>query len=456
MNKYDSEIVAGILTQNGYRQVFRSEEADILLVNTCSVREHAETRALGRADNLSVYKKQHPGRQIGVLGCMVQNLGEKILAEHPAVDFVVAPDSYRHLPQILKQNLRHSRGEFSVRAFLDDSGSNELYDDVYPKRVEGISAWIAVMRGCNNFCAYCIVPYVRGRERSRPAEHVVDEVKKLVDEGFVEVTLLGQNVNSYDDGRHDFPDLLEMVAQVEGLLRVRFATSHPKDLSEKLVRTIASHPKICRHIHLPVQSGSTRILKAMNRGYTRETYLRKVDLIRRCIPDVGLTTDIIVGFPGETREDFEATKSLVKEVEYDGAFIFKYSPRPHTPAARMKETLTEEEKIQRLQELNAIQKEISLRKNRAHIGQTAEILIEGPSKRSLKDAMGRLENNKIVILPNTKLRPGALIPVRITEVRGVTLFGERIDGKTTPKTDADEKEVPVPVIDKTPLVNEME
>ncbi len=455
MNKYDSEIVAGILSKNGYMQVFRPEEADIILVNTCSVREHAEKRALGRADNLSVFKNRRPGAKIGVLGCMVQNLGEKILAEHPVVDFVAAPDSYRRLPEILHREFDSRKDDFSVRAFLDDSGSGELYDDVYPKRVEGISAWIAVMRGCNNFCAYCIVPYVRGRERSRPAEHVVEEVKKLVGEGFVEVTLLGQNVNSYADGRHDFPDLLHMVAQVKGIRRVRFATSHPKDLSEKLVRTIAENPKVCNHIHLPVQSGSSRILKAMNRVYTREEYLRRVDLIRKYIPDVGLTTDIIVGFPGETEADFEATRSLVQEVEYDSAFIFKYSPRPHTPAARLKETLTEEEKVARLQELNAIQKEISLKKNRAHIGQVAEILIEGPSRRSLKDAMGRMENNKIVVLPDTKLQPGALVPVRITAVKGITLFGEVL-GNAKSAALKRTKAKSLPVDERLPLVDELD
>ena len=426
MNKYDSEIVAGILGKEGYLQVFRPEEADILLVNTCSVREHAEKRALGRADNLVVFKQKNPEAKIGVLGCMVQNLGTQILEKHPSVDFVVAPDSYRRLPEILYNHVRASEGDFSVRAFLDESGSDETYDDVYPSRVEGLSAWIAVMRGCNNFCAYCIVPYVRGQERSRPARHVVEEVKRLVDEGFVEVTLLGQNVNSYDDGEHDFPDLLKLVAEIEGVKRIRFATSHPKDLSEKLVRTIADHPKICNHIHLPVQSGSTKILQAMNRVYTREDYLKRIDLIRSYLPDVGLTTDIIVGFPGETKKDFEQTKLLLQSVEYDGAFIFKYSPRPHTPAAKMKETLTEAEKIERLQELNAIQKEITQKRNRHHIGEIAEILVEGPSKRSLKDAMGRLENNKIVIIPNTRLTPGNFETVRIVDTKGITLFGELV------------------------------
>ncbi len=424
MNKYDSEIVAGILGKEGYSQVFRPEEADILLINTCSVREHAEKRALGRADNLIVFKRKNPGAKIGVLGCMVQNLGEEILKKHPAVDFVVAPDSYRHLPEILGNHVNAPESDFSVRAFLDESGSEETYDDVYPSRIKGLSAWIAVMRGCNNFCAYCIVPYVRGQERSRPAKHVAEEVKRLVGEGFVEVTLLGQNVNSYNDGAHDFPDLLKLVADVEGIRRVRFATSHPKDLSEKLVRTIAENPKICNHIHLPVQSGSTKILQAMNRVYTREDYLKQVDLIRRYLPDVGLTTDIIVGFPGETEDDFEQTKSLLQMVEYDGAFIFKYSPRPHTPAAKMKETLSEEEKISRLQELNLIQKEITQKRNRRHIGEIAEILVEGPSKKSLKDAMGRLENNKIVIIPNSRLTSGTFKTIRIVDTKGVTLFGE--------------------------------
>jgi len=426
MNKYDSELVAGLLRNYGYETVHNPEQADVILVNTCSVREHAERRALGRLSSLYGYKLRRPEIKIGVLGCMAQSLGEKILEKKPFVDFVIGPDAYRKVLVALGEEST-PESEFSVRAFLEESGE-ETYDDVYPCRVKGISAWVAVMRGCNNHCSYCIVPYVRGAERSRPADSVVEEVRRLADEGFVEVTLLGQNVNSYSDGSHDFADLIRMVSQVEGIQRVRFATSHPKDLSDKLIQTIAENPRICNHIHLPVQSGSSRILKLMNRVYTRERYLERVEKIRKLIPQVSLTTDIIVGFPTETDEDFQQTLSLLEEVQFDGAFIFKFSPRRGTPAAKIPGQLPDEVKQERLQILNDLQKKITLKKNRQLIGQVVEVLVEGPSKKSKRDFMGRTETNKIVVFPKPRtIGPGSLAKVRIVNAEGVTLFGECLE-----------------------------
>lgn len=415
MNKYDSEIVAGILEQHGLQEVSSPERADVILVNTCSVREHAEQRVLGYLEQLRPLKTKRQGQRLAVIGCMAERLGERLLASKPFVDFAVGPDRYRELPHLLGlgNGLSGSREEL------------ETYSDVVPSHRPGVSAWVAVMRGCDNFCAYCIVPYVRGRERSRPAENVVQEVERLAEAGYVEVTLLGQNVNSYWDGRHDFADLLRKVADVPGIRRVRFATSHPKDLSDKLIETIAAHPHICHHVHLPVQSGSDRILERMNRRYTRQSYLRLVERIRNRIPDVALTTDVIVGFPGETPEDFQLTRSLLEEVEFDGAFIFRYSVREGTAAAQMEDDVPEPEKIARLEELNRLQKKISLKRNRAYLGRWVEVLVEGPNRKRPGQWLGRTDTNKIVVFsPPAPLPAGAFVPVRVVEVTAHTLFGE--------------------------------
>ncbi|RKY90970.1 tRNA (N6-isopentenyl adenosine(37)-C2)-methylthiotransferase MiaB [candidate division KSB1 bacterium] len=422
MNKYDSELVAGILEGAGYCPSLRPEDADVILVNTCSVRQHAEQRVLQRLNSFKALKLERPDLKIGVLGCMAQRLGEEILVEKPFIDFVIGPDSYRNILQVLN-GVHSEQRESSPKIFLNEYESKETYADVCPVRVRGVNAWVAVMRGCNNYCTYCIVPYVRGRERSRSAQNVIEEIRRLVDEGFVEVTLLGQNVNSYWDGEHDFADLLAMVAKVEGIERVRFATSHPKDLSEKLVRVIAENEKICNHIHLPVQSGSTRILQLMNRHYSREDFLAKVEMIRKYLNPVGLTTDIIVGFPGEEEDDFRQTVELVREVEFDSAFVFKYSPRPGTRAAQFDDVVSAAEKTRRLEEINTLQKEITKSKNRQLIGQRGVILVEGRSKKSETDVMGRLETNKIVVIPNTILPKGKLVEVTIVGADGVTLFG---------------------------------
>lgn len=426
MNKYDSELVAGILTKQGFEVADSVNDSDLILVNTCSVRQHAENRVLGRLDAFQQLKQKNPDIKIGVLGCMAIRLQDQLLHQKSMVNFVLGPDNYRSLPVVLA---KLNNGEREKRLNLAEFDDHEIYSELYPNRATGFSAWVAIMRGCNNFCSYCIVPYLRGRERSRPAKDIVAEVKKLVDDGYLEVTLLGQNVNSYHDGDSDFADLIARVAELPGLERVRFATSHPKDLSEKLIDAMAGYPKICNHLHLPVQSGSDKILKLMNRNYTRSHYLKAIDAVRSKINNPGLYTDIIVGFPGETIEDFNETVDLVQQVEFDGAFVFKYSPREGTAAYQFQEELTDNEKVERLQILNQIQDQITLKRNRELIGQIHEILVEGRSRKAKpKQYMGRAESNKIVVFISDKSYEGSLIKVKIIAAEGRTLFGEIVPG----------------------------
>ncbi len=419
MNKYDSELVAGILQAAGYRQSHAPSEADVVLVNTCSVRGSAEQRACGRLHALRALKRQGSCRVLGVLGCMGERLKASLLRNEPAVDLVLGPDEYRKLPVLLEQLLG---GEEASHAGEVPCGT-ETYAGVKPVRQPGISGWVAIMRGCNNFCSYCVVPYVRGPERSRSLASIVEEVEGMVANGFVEVTLLGQNVNSYRDGAYDFADLLARVAGIPGLYRVRFATSHPKDLSAKLIDTIATRKTICKHVHLPVQSGSDKVLAAMNRRYTRAQYLQLVAELRRAMPGIALTTDVIVGYPGEDADDFAATRSLLEEVRFDAAFLFKYSPREGTAAFQVRETVSQVEKQRRLEELIALQKQITLEKNRERIGSVLEVLVEGPSKKSARRVMGRTEGNMIVVLKAPNAKPGQLVRVLITGAEGHTLFG---------------------------------
>lgn len=426
MNKYDSELVAGILNRAGYQPARSLDESDLILVNTCSVRQHAENRVFGRLDALRLLKKQRPDIIIGVLGCMAMRLQDELLHQKPFINFVLGPDNYRGLLDILDKLNNGSRNNQLKLAEFDD---HEIYSEMYPSRTSGVTAWVAIMRGCNNFCSYCIVPYVRGRERSRPAKDVVQEVRQLVQQNFVEVTLLGQNVNSYHDGDHDFADLIWMVAELPGIQRVRFATSHPKDLSPRLIDAMANHPKICNHLHLPVQSGSDHVLQLMNRKYTRGEYLNLIESLRAKIPNVGLYTDIIVGFPGETEQDFELTVQLVEQIRFDGIFVFKYSPREGTAANRLKETVPEAEKVRRLQRLNEIQDAITLENNKKLIGTYAQILVEGPSKKSQRlQYMGRTETNKIVVFQGDQTQIGRLVEVKIMAAEGRTLFGELMSG----------------------------
>jgi tRNA-2-methylthio-N6-dimethylallyladenosine synthase len=424
MNKYDSELVAEILNQQGYSKASSAQESDLILVNTCSVRQHAENRVLGRLDALRLLRQKRPDLIIGVLGCMAIRLKDQLLNQMPFINFIVGPDNYRGLPDILsKLNNGSTGGQFKLAEFDD----HEIYSELYPSRASGVSAWVAIMRGCNNYCSYCVVPYVRGRERSRPAQEIIAEIHQLTLENFVEVTLLGQNVNSYRDGDRDFADLIRMAADVPEIERIRFATSHPKDLSPKLIETIARHPKICNHLHLPVQSGSDKILKLMNRSYTRSHYLKIAELIKAKIPGLGLYTDIIVGFPGETDQDFDDTIDLIQQLEFDGIFIFKYSPREGTAAFRLEETLSEQEKVQRLQYLNQLQDEITLKRNQQLIGSIQKILVEGTSKKGKPNQYrGRTDSNKIVVFEGADFLIGSFLDVKIVAAEGRTLFGDVI------------------------------
>jgi tRNA-2-methylthio-N6-dimethylallyladenosine synthase len=419
MNLADSEIVLGIMKKHGYSLTDDISKADVILVNTCSVREHAEQRVIGRLSSFLRYKKRKPDLVIGVLGCMAERLKKRLIEEENLADIVVGPDEYRKLPQLVSDAFAGHKG-IAVKL-----SKVETYDDITPLRTEGISAWITVMRGCDKFCTFCVVPFTRGRERSRPLDSIVKEVEVLSSQGYREVTLLGQNVNSYRDGNYDFADLLSAVARVDRNMRIRFTTSHPKDMSDKLIQTIAEHPNICNYIHLPVQSGSDRILELMNRTYDRKHYLELVRKIRETIPGVSLSTDIIAGFPTETEEDHKMTLSLLEEVRFDGAFMFKYSPREGTKAYAMGDDVPDEVKVRRLTEIIELQQKISYEINQELIGKEVEVLVEGESKRSSEQWMGRTDTNKVVIFPKHEgIKPGDYVIVRINKANSATLFGD--------------------------------
>ena len=420
MNVADSELVGGILDREGYAFTRDLAEADVVLVNTCAVRDNAEQRIRGRLGLFHWYKKQNPDLVIAVLGCMAERLRARFMEEERLVDIVVGPDEYRKLPGLVERALEGERG-IAVRL-----SRTEQYDDIVPLRTAGISAWVSVMRGCDKFCTFCVVPFTRGRERSRPLASVVDEVKALAERGFREVTLLGQNVNSYHDGSYDFADLMISVAAIDPSLRVRFTTSHPQDMSDKLIETVAANENICKYIHLPVQSGSDRILELMNRSYTVAHYRLLVDKIRRAIPGVGLTTDIISGFPGETEAEHRMTVELIREIEYDGAYTFKYSARENTKAWGMTETVTEEEKGLRVKEITDLQHEISFALNQRAIGRAERVLVEGPSKKSVSEFTGRTDTNKTVVFPHTDEQPGEYVDIMIERANSATLLGSRI------------------------------
>lgn len=421
MNEYDSELIRAILRRHNYEFTDHDSQADVVLLNTCAIRENAHQKIYGRLGHLKPLKQKRHRMVIGVLGCMAQNLRQELVERVDVVDIVAGPDSYKRLPMLIEAvRERGDKGfDFRLSEFED-------YSDIYPARVPGVNAWIAVMRGCDNFCSFCVVPYTRGRERSRSPESVVRETELLVAEGFKQVTLLGQNVNSYRCGETDFGDLLQQVARVDGVLRVRFTSPHPKDFPDKFLEVMASNPKICNQIHLPLQAGNDRILELMNRTYTRREFLDLVKKIRRTIPDVVLSTDVIVGFCTETDAEFEDTVAVLQEVEFDSAFIFKYSQRKNTIAYRKyPDDVPPEKKSERIQRLNEIQKQISLKRNRAEIGRRHEILVEGPSKKNPAEWMGRTEGNKIVVFPHGDEQPGDLIPVTIFDATAHTLFGHR-------------------------------
>ena len=417
MNVSDTELMMGVLKKAGFRRALALEDADVVLLNTCAIRERAEERVVGRLSQLSRVKRARPDLVLGVSGCMAKHLAEQLLDRLPYVDLVVGPDSYRRLPELI--------GEAAGNPALDvrlDRG--EDYLELDPVRQEGTNAWITIMRGCDKFCTFCIVPYVRGRERSVPAGDLLRQVRLAASEGFQEVTLLGQTVNSYHDGETDFADLLKMVASVEGIRRIRFTSPHPSDFSDKLIGTIAEESKICRFIHLPVQSGSDRVLEAMKRTYSSGRYVDLVDHLRSALPGLCLSTDVIVGFPGEDESDFESTMALMRHVRYDSAFMFKYSPRKGTVAYReIPDTVPETEKSRRLQAVIAQQTGISGEINRRYVGRLQEVLVEGDARRGKGQAVGKSDGFKTVVFPRDGIRTNTFVDVRITDATSHTLIG---------------------------------
>ena len=431
MNVADSEVVAAMMALAGYEPTESDEEAAAVLLNTCSIRDNAEQKIYSRlAYWNSLRRKLGRNIIIGVIGCMAERLKNDLIDKH-GVDLVAGPDAYLDLPNLI------AAAETGEPAINIELSTSETYRDVVPRRLGAtgpISGFISIMRGCNNFCSYCIVPYTRGRERSREPQSILRELQDLHDRGFKEATLLGQNVNSYSYTDPEtgvvvsFPDLLEMVAKSAPDMRIRFSTSHPKDMSDRTLEVIAANPNLARHIHLPVQSGSNSVLKDMNRRYTREWYLDRVAAIRRILPDAGLSTDMFTGFYNESEEDFQETLSLMREAGFDSAFMFKYSERPGTLASRMMpDNVPEEVKIERLNRMIALQNELSLESNRRDIGKTFEVLVEGRSKRSAEEYFGRTTQNKVVVFARGNTRPGDFIKVRIVDASSATLRGEQED-----------------------------
>ena len=428
MNVADSEVVAAILEDKGYQRTQEKSEADVILVNTCSVRENAEQRVRGRVQGFSEVKKKNPHVLVAIMGCMAERLGEALFEQEKNVNIVVGPDAYMDLPFLIE---KAEKGEKAINIELS---TTETYKDICPSRIDetAISGFVSIMRGCNNFCTYCIVPYTRGRERSRDIESILNEIRDMRDKGFKEVTLLGQNVNSYlfekEGEKISFPALLKRVAEEVPEMRVRFTTSHPKDMSDETLHVIAEHDNICKMIHLPAQSGSSRILKVMNRKYTREWYLDRIAAIRRILPDCAISTDLFCGFHSETEEDYQETLSLMREVGYDSAFLFKYSERPGTYAAQhLPDTVSEEEKVRRLQGMIDLQNQLSEESNKRDIGKVFEVLIEGFSKRSREQLFGRTSQNKVVIFDKKNYRVGQFIKVRINRASSATLFGDPVE-----------------------------
>ena len=421
MNVADSEVIASVMKMAGYETCENLDEANAILLNTCSVRDNAEQKILNRLEALNAVKQKRGkgGLIVGVVGCMAERVKDDLI-EHHHVDLVAGPDSYLTLPDLF------AAAEVGEKAINIELSTTETYKDVLPTRIHAnhVSGFVSIMRGCNNFCHYCIVPYTRGRERSRDVESILNEVRDLQERNYKEVTLLRQNVNSYQCGEVSFPMLLRKVAETFPKMRIRFTTSHPKDMSDETLQVIADCPNVCRHIHLPVQSGSNRILKLMNRKYTREWYLDRVAAIRRIVPDCGLTTDIFVGYHSETEEDHQMSLSLMREVGYDSAFMFRYSERPGTYASKhLPDDVPEETKLRRLNEMIALQNELSAESYKKDIGKEFEILVEGTSKRSREQLFGRTQQNKVVVFDRGNHHVGDFVRVRITDSSSATLKG---------------------------------
>lgn len=429
MNVADSEVVASVMEMAGYSQADNIEQADAVLLNTCSIRDNAEQKIVSRLTMLAAMRRKRKGHRliVGVIGCMAERVKDTLINDYE-VDLVAGPDSYLDLPNLF------AAVEAGEKAINVELSTTETYRDIIPARITGniVSGYISIMRGCNNFCSYCIVPYTRGRERSREAASILNELADLQAKGFKEVTLLGQNVNSY---RYESPEgdvvtfarLLAMVAEAAPEMRVRFTTSHPKDMSDEIIDTIARYSNICNHIHLPVQSGSNAVLKAMNRHYTREWYLDRIQAIRRAIPDCGISTDMFTGFHDESEEDFQETLSLMREVGFDAAFMFKYSERPGTMASRhLPDNIAEDVKIERLNRMIALQNELSLESNRRDIGKTFDVLVEGVSKRSKEQFVGRNQQNKTLVFPRGNHRIGDIVNVKVIDASSATLIAELV------------------------------
>ena len=420
MNEYDSARMQDLLgDSHGFETTQNEDEADLILLNTCSIRDNAEETVHRKLENLEYLKKQNPKRMIGVLGCMAQNLKDDLMESKPFVDIVLGPDSYRKIPEIL-ENRNKVNGHF-----VDTKLSRyEVYDNLFPSRNEGINAWVSIMRGCDKFCTFCIVPFTRGRERSRSISGIVDEIKLAIINGFYEITLLGQNVNSYNYEGQKFHKLLEAVAKTDGVKRVRYTSPHPSDMTVDVLDVMKNYDNICNYVHLPLQAGNNHVLKRMNRTYTKEEFLNLSELIRNKLPKVGISTDIIVGFPGENQIEFEETLKVMNEVKFDSAFTFKYSSRPGTKAAEFEDHVPEDEKQSRLDKVINLQREHTKYRNEKYINNIENVLIEKDSKRSSEQWAGRTDSNKWVIFDKKSERIGDIVPVKIKSAFGITLQGE--------------------------------
>lgn len=427
MNEHDSEKIAGMLEEMNYSKTDKLNKADLIFLNTCTIRENAELKVYGKIGALKKLKRINPDLIIAVGGCMMQldQPVEEIKSKYPQVDLVIGTHNLHKLPELI--NKIENNNERIIAVWNQEKG---LIPDLPSVRKNDYQAWVTIMQGCDNYCSYCIVPYVRGHERSRPKDEIIKEVEKLIEQGVIEITLLGQNVNSYAKDlklSYDFSDLLSELDQIEGLKRIRYMTSHPRDFNLKTIKVVADSKKICEHFHLPIQSGSDQVLFEMNRGYTQKEYLKLIKDIRKYVPKSSITTDFIVGFPGETDQDFKETLNLVKKVKFDMAFTFKYSKRSGTPAARKEDQVDQKTKDKRLQKLMKVQNEISLKQNEKHIGQTLEVLVEGESKTNPETYMGRSRTNKLVIFPKKEGLIGEIVKVKIDNVQSFTLYGEVID-----------------------------
>ena len=419
MNVADSELVESILKGEGYSKAAQLHDADAIFVNTCAIREHAEEKVHSQLGRYDLIKKENPDTIIGVLGCMAQSLKHDLLENRPFVDIILGPDSYRKLPGLL------SRKKEVPNSLVDTTLSRfEVYDDLFPSRKEGVNAWISIMRGCDKFCTFCIVPFTRGRERSRSMESIITEATQAVEDGFTEITLLGQNVNSYRYNEQEFHHLLEAVAQVRGLKRIRYTSPHPQDMTDDLLNTMLTHENICNYVHLPLQSGSDRILKRMNRTYSRDHFIELAHRIREILPGVGISTDIIVGFPGETEFEFSETLTVMEEVKFDSAFNFKYSPRPGTKASEYDDPIPEDIKQQRLEQIIDLQKRHTLERNLDLVGTIQTVLIEKESKMSSHQWAGRTDSNKWVIFDKEDVQIKDMVSIQIKKAKGITLHGE--------------------------------